>query len=128
VSSQEPSLTLRLTARPAAAGQARRALTETCRHLAESAVRDAALLISELVTNAVRYAGGIITVVIECLGDCVAVAVRDDSSAAPVLRHPGPAEPSGRGLQLVEMLATKWGCQLAPSGSGKTVWFTVTAG
>lgn len=125
--SQDTSVTLRLTARPTAAAEARRALTDACRHLTRGLVHDAALLISELVTNAVRYAGGIITVVIDCLSDCVAVAVRDDSPAPPVVRDPGPDDPSGRGLQLVDSLASKWGCQLAPGGAGKTVWFTVAA-
>lgn len=127
MSPQQPSVTLRLTARPTAAAQARRALIDTCRHLAESAVSDAALLISELVTNAVRYAGGIITIVIECLGECVAVAVRDGSPSAPVLLHPDANDTSGRGLQLVDSLANDWGCRLSPGGEGKTVWFTIAA-
>jgi hypothetical protein len=73
----------------------------------------------------VRYAGGIITVVIDRLGDCVAVAVRDDSSTLPRVRHPGPAEAPGRGLHLVESVATKWECHLLAGGDGKTVWSAV---
>jgi anti-sigma regulatory factor (Ser/Thr protein kinase) len=124
---QETSVTLRLTARPTAAAQARCALIDLSGHMTESAVSDAALLTSELVTNAVRHAGGIITIVIECLGDRVAVAVRDDSMAVPVVRRPSSNDTSGRGLQLVQSLATDWGCQMSPGGEGKTVWFTVAA-
>jgi two-component sensor histidine kinase len=127
VSSHESSVTLRLTARPAAAAQARRALIDSSGHMAESTVSDAALLISELVTNSVRHAGGIITIVIEWLDDRVAVAVRDDSMAVPVIGRPSSDDTSGRGLQLVQSLATDWGCQMSPGGVGKTVWFTVAA-
>ena len=40
------------------------------------------------------------------------------------MRSPGPEEPTGRGLQIVNMLSERWGVEHA-SAHGKTVWFTV---
>ena len=127
MSSRVPSVTLRLPARPDAAAQARHAVRDTCRHLPAGTVGDATLLVSELVTNAVRHAGGIITVVIDCDDDAVAVAVGDQSTDQPVIRDPGPQEPRGRGMRLVDSLAGHWGCNPASEGEGKTVWFSIPA-
>ena len=42
------------------------------------------------------------------------------------MRSPGPDEPSGRGLQIVDMLSDSWGVE-PEDPSGKTVWFTMPA-
>ena len=127
MSSHASTVTLRLPARPTAAAQARHAVRDTCRHLSEGTVSDATLLVSELVTNAVRYAGGIITVVIDCEPDRVAIAVGDDSPAQPIVCDPHPSETHGRGMRLVDSVAAQWGCRPTSEGEGKTVWFSLPA-
>ena len=41
-----------------------------------------------------------------------------------MMRSPGPEDPTGRGLQIVNMLSQAWGVEQRAT-SGKTVWFTV---
>jgi len=84
------------------------------------------LLTGELVANAALYgpSDGLVRVRAWRAGDTVRVAVRDDSPVDPVVRHPEPSAPSGRGLALVETLAADWGIE-HHGGEGKTVWFSV---
>jgi hypothetical protein len=44
------------------------------------------------------------------------------SLGAPVARHPDPDEESGRGLEIIEMLAEDWGWETVPGWTGKKVW------
>jgi hypothetical protein len=44
---------------------------------------------------------------------------------APVARHPEPNEESGRGLEIIEMLAEDWDWETVPGWSGKKVWATL---
>ena len=125
MASHEPSVTLRLPARPSSAAQARHAVRDACRHLPDNTICDATLLVSELVTNAVRHVGGMITVVIECELDRVAIAVGDQSDDPPVLRDAHVDDTSGRGLRLVDSVAGNWGCNPASEGEGKTIWFSL---
>jgi signal transduction histidine kinase len=79
------------------------------------------LLVSELASNAVRHAGTPFTVSLQCDGTIVRVEVADDSSGMPVAQRPPPDAITGRGLLIVDALATRWGVE--PTSSGKTVWF-----
>jgi anti-sigma regulatory factor (Ser/Thr protein kinase) len=79
----------------------------------------AELLVSELVTNAVRYAQGKIGLRLIKEGGLVC-EVLDDSAALPRLRHPDDSDERGRGLQVVSQLAQRWGARRA--ASGKVVW------
>ena len=79
----------------------------------------AELLVSELVTNAVRYAPGQIGLRLILEGGLV-IEVLDDSAALPRLRHPDDDEERGRGLQVVSQIAQRWGARRAVSG--KIVW------
>jgi serine phosphatase RsbU (regulator of sigma subunit)/anti-sigma regulatory factor (Ser/Thr protein kinase) len=79
----------------------------------------AELLVSELVTNAVRYAQGKIGLRLVHEGALVC-EVLDDSAALPRLRHPDDSDERGRGLQVVSQLAQRWGARRA--ASGKVVW------
>jgi hypothetical protein len=54
----------------------------------------------------------------------VRVDVHDDSGRVPVPRRTGRHDLSGRGLQIVQALASSWGTDLVP-GDGKHVWFEV---
>jgi hypothetical protein len=51
----------------------------------------------------------------------IRVEVDDPSATAPTVRHPGPNDPWGRGLLLVDALSDRWGTDLRTDG--KTVWF-----
>lgn len=89
-------------------------------------VRDDTLIMtSELVTNAVRYGSGLITVAAETDGRAVCVSVTDGSDEQPRLRPHGVAGEGGRGLTLVAALATTWGVRPLADGEGKAVWFRV---
>ncbi|MEU2602256.1 ATP-binding protein [Streptomyces hirsutus] len=83
---------------------------------------DGALIISELVSNAVQHARReSIRVVIDRPGAArVRVGVVDFSKVLPVRREPDPERESGRGLALVGELAKTWGTELLPWG--KWVW------
>ncbi len=87
--------------------------------LAESA-DTAALLASELVTNATRYASRPISVRL-MLTDSLLCEVSDDDHRLPVLGNPCPTDESGRGILLVSRLARRWGVSRIPTG--KVVWF-----
>ena len=84
------------------------------------------LLTGELVANAALHgpARGLIRVRVGRTGLVVRVAVRDDSATVPVVRHPEPTANSGRGLELVDSLASVWGIE-QHGDDGKSVWFSV---
>lgn len=83
------------------------------------------LLVSEIVTNAVKYGHvhDTIDVAVQRSGDLITVTVRDNNPSAPQVRNTGPLEPGGRGMHLVTHLAHTWGTN--PQSTGKSVWFTV---
>lgn len=80
---------------------------------------DLILLSSEILTNAVNACSGEITVEITAHRDNIEVAVEDDSPRPAVMRLPDEA--GGRGLHIVDALATRWG-QEAGAGGSKRVW------
>ncbi|AJP03618.1 regulatory protein [Streptomyces cyaneogriseus subsp. noncyanogenus] len=87
----------------------------------------AALLVSELVTNALRHATGPIglRLVAPCAGDGVLrVEVSDSLPEMPRERVARPEDEGGRGLQLVASSSRRWGTR--PREVGKTVWFELT--
>lgn len=86
----------------------------------------ATLLTSELVTNAIRHAGphapgSELEVVVEHEGRRARVGVRDHIRDVPVVGDGAVGADSGRGMMLVEAMASNWGVE--PKGSGKLVWF-----
>jgi hypothetical protein len=84
-------------------------------------VDDAAVIASELATNAEVHARTDFTVTISRRPDgAIRVAVRDASLVPPQPRHPAVDDGSGRGLGLVEAMAAGWGADLFPDG--KVVW------
>lgn len=121
------SVTLRLASEPAAAARARESLQQACTGLPGPLLADATLLTSEVVTNSVKYAPGMLTLAIECTADAVLVAVADESVTMPTLRQPGYDEPGGRGLQLIDQVASSWGCDMNRDSPGKTFWFRISA-
>jgi anti-sigma regulatory factor (Ser/Thr protein kinase) len=86
------------------------------------ALDDAELLVSELVTNGVRYAAPPIVLRVECeSGDSLRILVRDGSPLLPRLNHAEPEDESGRGMYLVDYISDEWGAE--PTRDGKITWF-----
>jgi anti-sigma regulatory factor (Ser/Thr protein kinase) len=83
----------------------------------------AELLTSELVTNALLHAGTDLTVHVEAEESVIRVAVDDGCAVGPRLRSPDAGALGGRGMPLVERLASRWGWETLPVG--KRVWFEV---
>ena len=116
-----------LAAVPAGVGRGRHFLRRTLDAWNRPDLADTAcLLASELLANAVRHAGGPLRLRLRLDGEELSVEVRDSSPAVPHARHAGPEQESGRGLLLVQTLATAWGTR--PDGEGKTVWFSLAPG
>jgi len=84
-------------------------------------VDTASLLVSEIVTNALLHAGTEIELSCTVERGSLCVQVRDSSTVAPSPRHYETAAMTGRGLGMVELLATEWGVDA--DERGKTVWF-----
>jgi anti-sigma regulatory factor (Ser/Thr protein kinase) len=87
-------------------------------------VDTAALLTSELVTNAVVHGGGpTLNVGVTDEDEILRVAVTDQNPQLPVLRRVGDGDMNGRGLAIVDELADKW--SVTEIDGGKTVWFSI---
>ena len=81
----------------------------------------AVLMISELVTNAVRHADSQLRVMVSIADQTLRVEVSDDNPALPVASDPEHHATSGRGLRIIDGLADRWG--ITPKAGGKVVWF-----
>ncbi len=89
---------------------------------------DAALLLSELVTNAIVHvpdATGDVQLLVSRTPDHLVVQVTDAGGCLPLCTEAGPDSENGRGMWLVEQLAAQWGHHASGTGAGKTVWFTL---
>jgi CheY-like chemotaxis protein len=112
----------RLANDPASARAARQFVDATLRRWdCQNLFDTAALLVTELVGNAVRHADSECEVSVRLLGDVIRVDVRDASSDLPRRRQADPDETSGRGLELTEALARRWGIDVLEVG--KSIWF-----
>ncbi len=88
-------------------------------------VDTAALLVSEVVTNAILHARTTVTLTVDVGDDVVRITVRDGSPARPQLHAFAPTSTTGRGLRLLDRLARRWGVDADPVTGGKIVWFEV---
>jgi anti-sigma regulatory factor (Ser/Thr protein kinase) len=78
------------------------------------------LVVSELVTNAIRYGGGG-ALQLRLIKDTVLICeVSDHSATAPHLRRARTYDEGGRGLLLVAQLTDQWGTRQTPTG--KVIW------
>lgn len=77
------------------------------------------LILSELITNAIRHAAGPITVRL-LLDRSLICEVTDTSSTSPHLRYAATTDEGGRGLFLVAQLAEHWGTRY--TSAGKIIW------
>ncbi|MER5462376.1 ATP-binding protein [Streptomyces sp. NPDC002668] len=128
------SLTIERTSQPDGAdvaasadiwvGRLRRIGAAKLNHWGLSALVDnAQLLISELVTNALKHGTGPEIVFRFIVGtDVVVLEVDDGSPGRPRIREAGPAEESGRGMLLVAAISASWGV----SEDEARTWCTLT--
>jgi anti-sigma regulatory factor (Ser/Thr protein kinase) len=105
--------------------RARQLATDALPGLSQQSLQTVALVVSELVTNCVLHAGTEFQLRVWREEGQVRVEVTDGSQRRPTPRTPPPTQPHGRGLQIVELLARRWGVIPARSGTGKTVWCSI---
>ena len=93
----------------------------------EATACDAGLVLSELISNALRHAtplpGSLVRVTWRVSDGCVEVAVSDGGGpTAPMVNKPAANALGGRGLGIVDRLSLRWGVYTLPDGSETTVW------
>ena len=112
-----------------------RTFLDSCRGIGEGTAETAELLVSELVTNAVRFAGdpartlryseranaALISLSLRHFRDGLLIEVYDTDDNPPVLSGPDDDAESGRGLILVSALSKEWS-YFFPPGGGKVVY------
>nr|WP_190131680.1 SpoIIE family protein phosphatase [Streptomyces mashuensis] len=100
-----------------------RARSEVTRQLTEWGLEETVftteLILSELITNAIRHASGPIGVRL-LRGRALICEVSDTSSTSPHLRYAAAEDEGGRGLFLVAQLAERWGTRY--TAGGKVIW------
>ena len=87
---------------------------------AERSVDLTVVVVSELVTNAVRAGGTAIAITLQLHRDHLRVMVFDDAPGRPKPRTAGLHDTQGRGLSIVRAVSRAWGLQLA--ATGKRIW------
>ena len=120
-----PVTRISLASRPTSAREARDRLTSFLGSWGDEEARDnATLLLSEVITNAVRHArGGTILITLTLSQGRLVAQVQDESASVPVRRGTA-GEGGGWGLELIDQLSNRWGVDQHP-GDGKTVWFEI---
>jgi anti-sigma regulatory factor (Ser/Thr protein kinase) len=117
-------VTIDLPPEPRSASRAREMVRQHLAPVAPAdAIETAALLTTELVTNAVLHAQTTISLLIEIESGRIILRVGDGSETVPARRNYASDAATGRGLALVDQLATAWGVE--PSARGKEVWVEI---
>ena len=112
-----------------------RSFLDSCRGMTESTAETAELLVSELVTNAVRFSGdpartlryseranaSLISLSLRHFREGLLIEVYDTDSNPPIRSSPEDDAESGRGLMLVDALSKEWS-YFFPPGGGKVVY------
>ncbi len=111
---------------PQAVAVARRFTLDQLYGIAPDIAGELAVMVSELATNSVQHTRTPFTIEIDRRAQEIYVGVTDSGLGEPVVQHPAPTQPSGRGLQIVGALAREWGVR-STDHAGKTVWFTVAS-
>jgi len=114
-----------LPSNPTAPAQARGALDQIAGRITPQRMRDVRLLVSELVTNAIRHAGlsenNVIRLVVVTGDRALRIEVCDPGRGFEISEpEPDPARPSGWGLYLVRELSDRWGVE---RNRETRVWF-----
>jgi anti-sigma regulatory factor (Ser/Thr protein kinase) len=112
-----------------------RAFLDSCRGISKDTAQTAELIVSELVTNAVRFAGdpartlryserasaSLISLSLRQFREHLLIEVYDTDNTPPVLSCPGDDAEGGRGLMLVSTLSREWS-YFFPPGGGKVIY------
>jgi hypothetical protein len=121
---REGGARIRLNLAPvdSAAASARRLVDRLCAQWGLPALRDTArLVVTELVSNAVRHATTAFELTMSRRSDAVYISVRDHSPTLPRRGEPvSPTMEGGRGLLVVDTMSRAWGA--TPTRDGKVVW------
>lgn len=115
-----PSLSWTLASETSAAATARSLLRSELSSQPADLIEDAELVVSELVSNAVRHGSGPITLTLEESDSGVRLCVSSASATDPTLTDAGAQSPGGRGLAIIAALAADWGWER--DGPLVTVW------
>jgi anti-sigma regulatory factor (Ser/Thr protein kinase) len=119
--------TTRFTGGAETPAAARRFVATHLKRVARLPFADVLTILSELATNAVQAGATMIEVQVEADDGFTRIAVTDDAAGWPKPRLAGPMDVSGRGLMIVEALATRWGVTATSVvGTGKQVWAVLT--
>ena len=119
----DPATELVLTSNDDAPRAVRHAVRDLCSGRDEGCIADAEMVVSELVTNAVRHAGGeVVTVLLSKDWRTITGRVVDGGSGfIPRPRADSDTETGGRGLSIVDGLTWSWGS--SGKGAPSSVWF-----
>jgi len=112
-----------------------RSFLDSCRGISEDIAATAELLVSELVTNAVRFAGdpartlryserasaSLVSLSLRHFRDGLLIEVYDTDNNPPIRSSPDDDAENGRGLMLVDALSKEWS-YFFPPGGGKVVY------
>jgi anti-sigma regulatory factor (Ser/Thr protein kinase) len=107
---------------------ARRLVSAALEGLDPDLVDAAVLIASELTTNAVVHAAGPFCLKIMQGPAVVRIEVFDSSPSLPTVQPTSVLRRGGRGLSIVEQIATKWGVATETMRPGKTVWCEIDIG
>ena len=112
---------------PGAVAIARQFVSDHGNGLDLAVIEDAELLVSELVTNAIKHGKPAILLRVRSEPPGIGVEVRDEGPEDPVMPNEEPVhdQRSGRGLRMVAAVASAWGVRRPADGPGKVVWFTL---
>jgi anti-sigma regulatory factor (Ser/Thr protein kinase) len=120
------SMDLRGTTAPALV-QVRRWASRTLTEVGDAHLGDVLLVATELVTNAYDHGDGPLQVRMSYTARPCRVRIEVDDNS---LEHPAITPPlatgGGRGMHIVDKLASAWGVREPPASSGKTVWAEVS--
>jgi anti-sigma regulatory factor (Ser/Thr protein kinase) len=121
---------LPLTADIRAPREARTFVRTRWPELDEEVLDDVVLIVSELVSNAVQHGEPdiVLRMLVEPFSIDVSVLDHGAQVPPPTVQVPSDAATSGRGLSIVDRLASDWGVKPLESGDGKHVWARLRVG
>jgi anti-sigma regulatory factor (Ser/Thr protein kinase) len=122
---ESKSASIQLPPDAESAGAARRFVDANHDGLDPAVVADAQLLTSEIVSNALQHGRPNITLAVRVALPGIGVTVTDDGAAFPQvpLHPPDSSSPSGRGMLIIDAIASAWGVVPKVPPPGKAVWF-----
>jgi anti-sigma regulatory factor (Ser/Thr protein kinase) len=112
-----------LPAEPAAVSEARSVIRLSLEPTDHDLIDLVVLLADEVVTNAVVHGAGPIDLAVDANEERVKVMVGDRSEVRPLPRRASRYAEHGRGLSIVEAIASRWG--VSDTEVGKSVWFEI---